>query len=698
MTVGRLGIDDVRPSTSDRTLPTKAVVGEVVPLSALVWREGHDAIAATAMLTSPSGRTIAVAMNAEEDRPDYVHAVFAPDEEGLWRFRIDAWSDPYSTWRNAVTKKSAAGQSAEEMANDLAFGAELFDRAARAALANARAARRTDEGEEDARAAQRADEGDVAELLAGVAEALRSDAPLRERLEPALSDEVTALMSQRPVRDLLTRGPECQILVERKKAAFSSWYELFPRSTGGWDDNGHPVHGTFQTTADALERVAAMGFDTVYFPPIHPIGEVNRKGPNNSLVAEEGDVGSPWAIGSKAGGHDAIHPELGTEEDFVALIERAKQLGLEVALDFALQAAPDHPWARDHRGFFTELADGTIAYAENPPKKYQDIYPINFDNDRDGIYNECYRVIMHWVNLGVTTFRVDNPHTKPTDFWHWLISKVHETHPEVIFLAEAFTRPPRLFGLAKAGFTQSYTYFPWKTTKRELTGFTQSTVRFYDISRPSFWVNTPDILQAYIQTGNKAAFAVRATLAATLSPLWGMYSGFELYEHEPVTQGSEEYLDSEKYQLRPRDFAGAKERGESLEDYITLLNRLRQNHPALQQMRTLHFHTIDNDQLIAYSKVDPATGDAVLVVVNLDPTYPQEGFITLDMEELGVAPSSSISVRDEISGETYQWGMRNYVRLAPQENVAHIFALPEVGLKERVKLAYRRMDDDEYRP
>ncbi len=672
MAIGRLGIDDVRPRTTDGALPTKAVVGEVVPISALIWREGHDAISATVVVTSPDGRTITLPMTAEEYRPDYCHAVFTPDALGLWHFRVEAWSDPIATWRNAVTKKSAAGQTAAEMNNDLIHGAELLNRAAKGSADSA--------------------------LLRSAAEALVADAPLRDRLAPALSGDVATALAAHPLRELVTEGPECAVNVERRKALFSSWYELFPRSTGGWDANGHPVHGTFATTVEALPRVAAMGFDTVYFPPIHPIGTLNRKGPNNTLVAEESDVGSPWAIGSAEGGHDAIHPELGTEKDLRALIDRAQELGLEVALDLALQAAPDHPWATTHPEFFTELPDGTIAYAENPPKKYQDIYPINFDNAPGKIYNEIYRVVMHWIELGITTFRVDNPHTKPANFWHWLITKVHSTHPEIIFLAEAFTRPARLLGLAKAGFSQSYTYFPWKTTKAEITGFALDCVREADICRPSFWVNTPDILHAFIQTGNRAAFALRATLAATLSPLWGMYSGFELYEHEPVAPGTEEYLDSEKYQLRPRDYQGALERGDSLEPYITLLNRIRHEHPAFQQMRNLTFHTVDNDQIIAYSKFDSVTGDSVLTVVNLDPTYTQEATITLNMDALGLGPADSFTVHDMVTGAEYEWSMRNYIRLSPVENVAHIFRLPLIDEPLRTRLAFRHLADEDYRP
>lgn len=478
-----------------------------------------------------------VTMDFDAVNPDRVHGVFTPATPGRWFFRVDAWSDPMATWRNAITKKMEAGQSAQELSNDLLHGTELFERASLQSPT------------------------DKAALLIDAARAL-SDESLdpAERVQLALSEETTKLLHTHPLRDLLVEGEIHEVLVERREALFNSWYELFPRSTGGWDENGQPVHGTFKTTQKALERVADMGFDTVYFPPIHPIGEVHRKGKNNSVVAEPGDVGSPWAIQD----HSATHPQLGTMEDFKELVARAKELGLEVALDLALQASPDHPWAQTNPEFFTVLPDGTIAYAENPPKKYQDIYPLNFDNDPDGIYNEIFRVVMLWVDAGVTTFRVDNPHTKPANFWNWLISKVHVTHPEVIFLAEAFTRAPRLFGLAKAGFTQSYTYFTWQTSKHELTEFAKMHVKQADICRPNLFVNTPDILHESLQTGGRAMFAIRAVLAATLSPLWGVYSGYELYEHEAVAPGSEEYLDSEKYELRPRDFQAALKKGRRL--------------------------------------------------------------------------------------------------------------------------------------
>lgn len=672
---GRLAIEDVRPLIAGGGYPSKAVVGEYLPISALVWREGHDAINATLNVQGPKGSTfesgVRIIMTRDLMDQDKMHGAFVPDVPGDWTFQVDAWSDPLATWKHAVTTKIEAGQSAEELANDLEHGAQLFEKAAGGVPgANER------------------------EALLTVAEALRTDDPLRTRVAPALSAEISAIMVAHPLRELLTRGREHTVRVDRTKALFSSWYELFPRSTGGWDENGQPIHGTFATTADALDRVAAMGFDTVYFPPIHPIGEVNRKGRNNTLTPEPTDVGSPWAIGSKDGGHDAVHPRLGTLEDFDSLVAKAQSLGLEIALDLALQAAPDHPWATTHEEFFTVLADGTIAYAENPPKKYQDIYPLNFDNNPRAIYKELLRVVLFWVDRGITTFRVDNPHTKPANFWEWLIAEVHKTHPEVLFLAEAFTRPARLYGLAKVGFTQSYTYFTWKTSKSELTEFALEIASMADVFRPNLFVNTPDILHASLQYGGRAMFAIRAALAATMSPLWGVYSGYELYEHEAVKPGSEEYLNSEKYELRPRDFAGALASGDSLEPFIALLNKIRRDNPALQQLRNIHFHDADNDKIVAYSKSDPITGNTVLSIVNLDPEYAQETTVTLDMRVLGLREDSEFVVHDEVTGADFNWSKRNFVRLDPHRDVAHILILPTVpeqlraGLHQRTEVDY----------
>lgn len=644
---GRLGIDDVTPEVAGGRDPSKAVVGEHVPVTATVWREGHDAVAATVVWWGPDGRERTTRMTEVGAGLDRFAATIVPDAAGTWTFRVDAWGDPWATWTHAASVKQAAGQSASELANDLEIGARLLDRKAgrKGPLVDARKALRD------------------------------TKLSLDKRLAPALGAEVQQAMHDDPVRELLTEGVPHVIAVDRDRAAFGSWYELFPRSTGGVDTNGEPKHGTLKTTVKALDRVARMGFDVVYFPPIHPIGTVNRKGKDNTLTPTPDDVGSPWAIGAAEGGHDAIHPALGTVKDFDALIRRARKLGIEVALDLALQAAPDHPWATEHPEFFTVLPDGTIAYAENPPKKYQDIYPLNFDNAPDAAYAEMLRITMVWVERGVRIFRVDNPHTKPTNFWAWLIATVKQTHPDVLFLAEAFTRPARLYGLGRAGFTQSYTYFTWRTTKAEIVDFGQEIRDHWDESRANLFVNTPDILPEHLQVGGPAMFAIRAALAATLSPTWGVYSGFELYEHEPQKPGSEEYLHSEKFELRPRDWDAALAEGRSLEPWITRLNELRRAHPALQQMRSLHFHDVDHDALVAYSKSDPVTGDTVLVIVSLDPHAAREGTVHLDLPALGLDWDDRVLAHDEVTGESYDWGASNYVRLDPLRAVAHIMSI-----------------------
>ncbi|MFJ7216866.1 maltotransferase domain-containing protein [Amycolatopsis sp. NPDC098790] len=652
---GRLGIDDVSPSVSCGRYPAKAVVGEHIPVTATVWREGHDAVAATVAWRGPDDRLTRQTRMVPRgpDHPDSFAAVIVPDTTGQWTYRIDAWGDPWATWEHAVEVKVAAGQGPEDLANDLENGARLLERVSR----------RPDRRAEKA-------------LLTGAVTALRDEErALAERVGPALSPEVRQLMREFPVRELITKGKPHKVWVDRRRAAFGSWYELFPRSTGGLDAEGNAVHGTFTTAATALDRVAKMGFDVVYLPPIHPIGRVNRKGPNNTLDAKPEDVGSPWAIGADEGGHDAIHPDLGTFEDFDAFVARSEELGMEVALDFALQAAPDHPWVLKNPEFFTTRPDGSIAYAENPPKKYQDIYPINFDNDPKAVYEEMLRVITVWVEHGVKIFRVDNPHTKPPDFWAWLIQSVKDAHPDVLFLAEAFTRPARLWGLARLGFTQSYTYFTWRTGKQELIDFAIDLRDHWDQGRPNLFVNTPDILHESLQRGGPGMFALRAALAATISPTWGVYSGYELFEHVPVREGSEEYLDSEKYQLRPRDFERAVAEGRSLEPWIAKLNSVRRAHPALQQMRTLHFHHVDNDALLAYSKQDPATGDTVVTVVTLDPYGPQEGTLWLDTGALGFEAHERLIAHDEVTGDTWDWGQANFVRLEPWRAVAHVVSV-----------------------
>ncbi|WP_431962113.1 maltotransferase domain-containing protein [Nocardia sp. bgisy134] len=662
---GRIAIDDTAPSIPGGR-PAKAVVGEVFPVRAVVWREGHDAVAATLTVRAPGAARATRIRMTPDFEPDVFNATFVPNLPGAWTFRVEGWSDPIATWRHAVEVKLAVGQSAVDLANDLELGARLFERAAQA-LPKAKF-----------------------EKLRAVAAALRSDEQLPARVAPAFAEEVAEILHATPLRDLVARGPQHTVQVERHRALYGSWYEFFPRSTGGWNAEGKPVHGTFATATKELSRIAGMGFDVVYLPPIHPIGEVNRKGRNNALTADPGDVGSPWAIGSKDGGHDAVHPALGAEADFVEFVTAAGQLGMEVALDLALQCAPDHPWVAAHPEWFTTLPDGTIAFAENPPKKYQDIYPVNFDNDADGLYAEVLRVVRHWIGLGVKIFRVDNPHTKPADFWEWLIGTVRRTDPDVIFLSEAFTRPARLYGLARRGFSQSYTYFTWRVAKWELTEFGNELAAKSDEARPNLFVNTPDILHESLQHGGPGMFAIRAVLAATLAPTWGVYSGFELFEHQAVRPGSEEYLDSEKYELRPRPFAEALARGESLEPWLTRLNEIRRAHPALQQLRCLHFHHIDNDALLAYSKFDPTSGDAVLVVVNLNPYGAEQGFISLDLPALGREWHDHPVVVDEVSGEEYHWAQTNYVRLDPAKAVAHIIALPPVPAPARLELAYRR--------
>jgi starch synthase (maltosyl-transferring) len=657
---GRLGIDDVSPLVSCGRYPAKAVVGEYVPVRATVWREGHDAVGATVVWRGPDdGGDRETRMRCDDPNTDRWVAGITPDGTGLWTFRVDAWSDPWSTWRHTVEVKVGAAQGPAELANDLETGALLLDRAAG----------RLTHDEDDFPG------GDKAQLGAAAAALRDTSLPLPARIAEALSEPVQRYMHANPIRDLVTRGRKHRVWVDRPRALYGSWYELFPRSTGGFDESGKPLHGTFATAAKELDRVAAMGFDVVYLPPIHPIGEVNRKGPNNSVISVPEDVGSPWAIGSADGGHDAIHPKLGTFADFDAFVARAGELGLEVALDFALNCAPDHPWVTEHPEWFTIRPDGTVAYAENPPKKYQDIYPLNFDTDPEGIYEEMLRVVLLWVRHGVRIFRVDNPHTKPPDFWHWLIQQVKLVEPDVLFLAEAFTRRARLYGLARLGFTQSYTYFTWRTYKDELVEFGEEIVEHADEARPNLFVNTPDILHASLQTGGPAMFALRAALAATMSPSWGVYAGFELFEHEPIREGSEEYLNSEKYELRPREFAAALADNRSLEPWLTRLNAIRAAHPALQQLRTLHFHHVDNGALLAYSKTDPNGKDTVIVLANLDTYHPQDGTVWLDLPSLGFDWHERFAVRDEVSGQIWDWGQANYIRLEPDVAVCHILAV-----------------------
>jgi starch synthase (maltosyl-transferring) len=666
--IGRIPITDIRPVVECGRWPAKAAVGETVPVTATVFREGHDAVAANVVVLRPDGSALPfnrLRKLPDEGGTDRWSSEFRVDVEGLWTFRIEAWGDPIATWRHDAEIKVPLGQDVELVC---ATGALLHEQAAKAAPKPSRPA--------------------IQKAVAALRDADRGP---EDRIAPALDTDLVAVVDAHPVRELITHSETHQLLVERERARFSAWYELFARSEGAQvPENGldPPRSGTLRTAAKRLPAIAAMGFDVVYLPPIHPIGAAFRKGRNNTLAPEAGDPGSPWAIGGKDGGHDAIHPDLGSFDDFDAFVAEATGHGLEVALDLALQCSPDHPWVTEHPEWFTARADGSIAYAENPPKKYQDIYPLNFDRDFEGLSREVLRVVRFWIDRGVHIFRVDNPHTKPVAFWEWLIAEVQKDHPEIIWLAEAFTKPPMMHLLAKVGFTQSYTYFTWRNERWELEEYlTELSTETVDFLRPNFFVNTPDILHAYLQYGGPPAFKIRAVLAAMLSPSWGVYSGYELFEHVAVRPGSEEYLDSEKYQYRPRDWAKAEQEGRSLAPFLTRLNEIRKAHPALRQLRNLHWHPPDNEQIIAFSKRESSVngagangvGDCVLTVVNLDPHAVREATVHVDMSALGLEPGDSYEVHDLLSGATWTWGEHNYVRLDPFIEPAHVFVVRRAG-------------------
>ncbi|WP_338899849.1 alpha-1,4-glucan--maltose-1-phosphate maltosyltransferase [Streptomyces sp. TG1A-60] len=642
--IGRVPIRDVRPLVECGRRPAKAVVGETFEITATLFREGHGVVAANVVLKDPEGRPAPwTPMRELAPGSDRWGARVTPTGVGPWTYRVEAWSDPIATWRHTARIKIPAGIDPGLVLEE---GAELYERAAAGVPEAAPHA-----------------------ALVTAVEKLRDDTlPVADRLAAASVPEVDEVLAVHPLRELVTSSEPLPLLVERERALFGSWYEFFPRSEG----TPEQPHGTFRTAARRLPAIAGMGFDVVYLPPIHPIGTTFRKGRNNTLSPTGDDVGVPWAIGSPEGGHDAVHPHLGTLEDFDHFVTEARALGLEVALDFALQCSPDHPWVHKHPEWFHHRPDGTIAHAENPPKKYQDIYPIAFDADMPGLITETTRVLRHWMDHGVRIFRVDNPHTKPVVFWEQVIADINRTDPDVIFLAEAFTRPAMMHTLAAAGFQQSYTYFTWRTTKEELTEYaTELAGEAASYMRPNFFVNTPDILHAFLQDGGRPAFELRAVLAATLSPTWGVYSGYELCENTPLKPGSEEYLDSEKYQLRPRDWDTAERDGRTIAPLITALNEIRRRHPALHGLRDLRFHHTDNDSVIAYSK--RAGSDAVVVVVNLDPHHTQEAWVCLDMAELGLGPDGNMPVRDELTGRAYHWGRTNYVRLEPGRAPAHVF-------------------------
>jgi starch synthase (maltosyl-transferring) len=674
--IGRIPIIDVQPvvrvpGRNGPISPAKAVPGESFPVTATVFREGHEMLGAGVVLTDPDGgRQPLVRMRELAPGTDRYGAVVAPASEGLWHFAVEAWGDPVARWQHDAAIKVPMGQDTELM---LAEGALLLDRAAQQVTVPA------DAPPSQARLARAA-----RQVLTKTTRLLtKADLTAADRLAAALRPQVQDALARFPLRDLLTSSESYELIVHRPRSLFSAWYEFFPRSEGAQvDPTGRrkPQSGTLRTAACRLDAIAEMGFDVVYLPPVHPIGRTARKGQNNSLTAAAGDPGSPWAIGSADGGHDAIHPDLGTFEDFDAFVARATGLGLEVAIDLALQASPDHPWVREHPEWFTTKADGTIAYAENPPKKYQDIYPLNFDNDPDGIYAEVNRVVRHWMGHGVRIFRVDNPHTKPLPFWQQLLAEIAATDPDVIFLSEAFTRPAMMHALAAIGFHQSYTYFTWRNTAAELTEYlVELAGSAAAYMRPNFFVNTPDILCQYLQHAGPQAFAVRAVLAAMMSPSWGVYSGYELAENIPLVPGSEEYFNSEKYSYRPRDWEKAAELGATLAPLITRLNEIRRAHPALHWLRNVRFHASDQPDILCFSKRASAssgdTPDSVIVVVNLDPNSIREATVWLDSAALEIDTAAGFTVTDELTGQQFSWGQANYVKLDPAVAPAHILTV-----------------------
>ena len=652
---GRIPLSAPRPAAPGG-FDAKAFAGEVVPFSVVAFREGHDRIGVHVRLTAPDGTESLHRLTPSDDGTDRWSADVAMDLQGLWRYRFEAFADDAATWMHAASLKIAAGVDSAVMTS---LGAQILTRAA---------------AEKDRPAAER-------KRLAALADRL-STGDAETALELAQSAEFAAIFAERPLSSSSSVTPDLRILVERARAGVGSWYEFFPRSEGAKRRaNGSIVGGTFRSAAKRLPAVADMGFEVLYLPPIHPIGRTHRKGPNNTLDAAESDPGSPWAIGSPEGGHDAVHPDLGTLADFRTFVRAARKSGLEVALDLALQASPDHPWVSEHPEWFTTLPDGTIAYAENPPKKYQDIYPINFDNDPQGISAEVLRIVKHWIAQGVSIFRVDNPHTKPLWFWEWLIAQVANEHPDVVFLADAFTRPAPLRALATIGFQQSYTYFTWRNTKAELEEFLSSlATETADYLRPNLFVNTPDILTEYLQYGGRAAYRIRAAIAATAAPTYGVYAGYELYENV-ARPGSEENIDNEKYEYKVRDFAAAESAGDSLAPYLRRLNEIRSAHPALRQLRNLAVHWSDDDSVLVYSKhLDGAftgtgTDDTILVVANVDPHSVRETTVHLDTRVWGVEPGEPFEVEDLVTGQTWTWTDHDYVRLDAFDEPVHILAV-----------------------
>lgn len=641
----RVVIEAVTPRIDAGHFPIKRTPGEIVAVEADIFADGHDATQAV-VLWRPCGGSRWFESPMAPIGNDRWRGEFPIGERVDYEYTVEAWIDRFESWREELSKKIAAQQ---DVSAELLEGGAILQHAA-----------------------DHADDADrLALVTAAAALEDRTTAPL-ERVQAALSADLRARMGRAADRAHATRvEPVLYVTVERERARFGAWYEMFPRSATPDPSRG----ATLAEAQSMLPYIASMGFDVVYLPPVHPIGRGFRKGRNNALTPEPNAPGSPWAIGSPEGGHMSIEPGLGTLADFDAFVEAAKRHGLEIALDIAFQASPDHPYVTEHPSWFRHRPDGTIKYAENPPKKYQDIYPFDFESeDWQALWRELKNVIGFWIAHGVQIFRVDNPHTKPFRFWTWALAELRGAHPEAIFLAEAFTRPKVLQYLAKAGFSQSYSYFTWRNTKAELTEYFTELTRtdVAEYLRPNLFTNTPDILHEYLQRGGRPAFQARLVLAATLGANYGIYSGFELIENTPVRPGSEEYLDSEKYQIKARDFA----RPGSLAELIARVNEIRRGHPALQFDSGLAFHQTDNDQLLCYSKRSPDHADLLLVIVNLDPVNLQHGWVQIPLADLRLGPDAAVTAHDLLTDETYGWrGEWNYVRLDPNVQVAHIVEL-----------------------
>lgn len=658
----RVVIEEVEPQVDCGRYLVKRVLGDTVTVTCAAFGDGHDHVAVQLMYRARGDKR----WRTETMKPlgnDLWTGSFVVDKPGEWQYTIQAWIDHFDTWCDDLKKRLAAQpdprQPTESVAPQdiplaLRSGALLLEEAAKRA------------------------KGKDAKHLEEIVSSLRWMADQNAAMyENPITDGIRELAERYPDLRFATKyEKEMGLWVDRERARYSTWYELFPRSTSPNPER----HGTLADVAKLLPEIAAMGFDVLYMPPIHPIGMSFRKGKNNSVTAEPGDYGSPWAIGAAEGGHKAIHPLLGTMADFKALVKEAKKNGMELALDIAFQCSPDHPWVKEHPDWFMIRPDGSIQYAENPPKKYQDIYPLNFESaDWRGLWEELHSVFTYWIRHGVSIFRVDNPHTKALPFWEWCIAEVHKDHPEVIFLAEAFTRPHVMYGLAKAGFTQSYTYFTWRTEKNELQQYFEEITKppVTNFFRPNIWPNTPDILHASLQNGGRAAFMQRLILAATLGANYGIYGpAFELCEGRPAKPGSEEYLDSEKYQIRRWDRSSS----DSLASLVTRINLIRRENAALQNDLSLHFHPVDHPQILCYSKsaIQDGKENMILVAINLDPFQEHAGWIELDLRHLGVTHDQPFDVEDLLTGTHYTWnGRSNYVALRPDVMPAHVFRVTQ---------------------